>query len=60
MKHILESAVQSKDCTVQLRMISSCLPVRDVKHLAKLQPKVRSVTDTRISEQPACQEDQEK
>jgi hypothetical protein len=59
-KHILELAVHSFDCTVRLRMISSCLPVRDVKHLAKLKPKVRSVTDTRISEQPACQEDQEK
>jgi hypothetical protein len=33
---------RSFDCSVRLRMVSSCLFVGDVKHLAQLKPKVRS------------------
>ncbi len=35
-KRILEAAVQSFDRPLQLRMVSSCLPIRDVEHLASL------------------------
>jgi hypothetical protein len=41
-KRILEVLVQSFDCFVRLRMICFCLSKRDVKHLAKFKPKVRS------------------
>jgi hypothetical protein len=37
---VLEAAVQPFDCSIRLRMVSSCLFVRDVKHLAQFKPKV--------------------
>ncbi len=42
MKGVLEAVVKSFDRTVRLRVISSCLPVRDVEHLAQFKLEVGS------------------
>jgi hypothetical protein len=42
MKRVLEAAVQSFNCAVQLRVISCCLFIGNVKHSTKLKPKAGS------------------
>jgi hypothetical protein len=37
---VLEAAVQSFDRTVRLRVVSSCLPVGDVEHLAQFKNRL--------------------
>jgi hypothetical protein len=39
-KGVLEAAVESLNRTVRLRVISSCLSVGDVEHLAQCEPEV--------------------
>ncbi len=41
-RSVLEAAVKSFDRIVRLRVISSCLPVGDVEHLAQFKPEVGS------------------